>query len=264
MTHIMNTLTTTRIVFFSPTHTSEKIARAVGEGIGMPRRIETDLTQDEDSSPIEIKDELTILAAPVYGGRVAPTALKRMKRLRGNHSPAILIVVYGNRDYEDALIELRDMAVALGFIPLAGGAFVGEHSFSTPELPIAEGRPDETDLRKARRFGKECLEKWEQSADITTLSVKGNIPYKALTPGQPACPACNEKCFVCGECVDVCPTHAIRISDDGERIETDVNRCIKCCACVKVCPNSARIFSSPFAAILHEKFNARREPELFF
>lgn len=51
----MNPLTTTRIVYFSPTHTSEKIARAVGEGIGMPQRIETDLTFDESPSPIEIK-----------------------------------------------------------------------------------------------------------------------------------------------------------------------------------------------------------------
>ena len=69
----MTTFQTTHIVYFSPTHTSEKIARAIGEGIGMERRIETDLTLDEGTSPIEIKDSLTILAAPVYGGRVAPT-----------------------------------------------------------------------------------------------------------------------------------------------------------------------------------------------
>lgn len=263
-TDFMNTLTTTRIVYFSPTHTSEKIARAIGEGIGMPRRIETDLTLDEETSPIDIHDELTVLAAPVYGGRVAPAALQRMRRLKGNGSPAILAVVYGNRDYEDALIELRDVAASLGFIPLAGGAFVGEHSFSTPELPIAEGRPDEADLQKARLFGSESLRKWQDVGLAEELHVKGNIPYKTLPPSQPACPTCNENCFVCGECIEVCPTHAIHISDDKERIETEVDRCIKCCACVKACPNRARVFYSPFAAILHEKFSARREPELFF
>lgn len=260
----MNTLTTTRIVYFSPTHTSEKIARAIGEGTGMPRRIETDLTLDEGTSPIDIHDELTILAVPVYGGRVAPIALQRLKRLKGHGSPAILAVIYGNRDYEDALIELRDTAVSLGFTPLTGGAFIGEHSFSTPEMPIAEGRPDEKDLETARRFGKDSLNKWESIYEPDTLEVKGHVPYKSLPPSQPACPACNDNCFVCGECIDVCPTHAIRISADGSRIETDIDRCIKCCACVKVCPNHARVFDSPFAAILHQKFNTRREPEVFF
>ena len=53
---------TTHIVFFSPTHTSAKIARAIGDGIGMERRIETDLTLDESITPIEIKNALTIIA----------------------------------------------------------------------------------------------------------------------------------------------------------------------------------------------------------
>ena len=51
----MKTYTSNHIVFFSPTHTSAKIARAIGESIGMGRRIEIDLTTDENSSPIEIK-----------------------------------------------------------------------------------------------------------------------------------------------------------------------------------------------------------------
>lgn len=259
----MNTYTTTQLVFFSPTHTSAKIARAVGEGIGMGRRIETDLTLDEDLTPIEIRDALTVIAVPVYGGRVAPVALQRLKRLRGINAPAILITVYGNRDYEDALVELRDTAVELGFMPLSAAAFIGEHSYSTPARPIAAGRPDASDLQKAECFGQDSWKKLCEVSSLPELFVKGNTPYKKLKAGQPACPVCTENCFVCGECVEVCPTHAIRVSEDGSRIETDVNRCIKCCACVKVCPNEARIFDNPFAAILHERFNVPREPELF-
>lgn len=79
---------TTHIVFFSPTHTSAKIARAIGDGIGMGRRIETDLTLDESIMPIDIKNALTIIAVPVYAGRVAPIALQRIRRLRGEmHQP---------------------------------------------------------------------------------------------------------------------------------------------------------------------------------
>jgi len=287
----MNTYTTNHLVFFSPTHTSAKIARAIGEGIGMGRRIETDLTLDESDTPIEINDSLTVIAAPVYGGRVAPTALQRIKLLKGNNSPAIVVVVYGNRDYEDALLELRDTAVSLGFTPLAAGAFIGEHSYSTAEMPVAAGRPDDKDLQIASQFGKDCLKKLEEAVAsigelqttspsqqtehtqqsistelsnlISSFFVKGNFPYKVVPASQPSAPVCNEHCFVCGKCVEVCPTHAIRISDDGSHIETDITRCIRCCACVKECPNAARTYYSPFTAILHEKFSARREPELF-
>ena len=125
----MTTFQTTHIVYFSPTHTTEKIARAIAEGIGMERRIETDLTLDESVSAIEINHSLTILATPVYKGRVAPVALQRMKRLKASGSPVILVVVYGNRAYEDALVELRDMAIELGFTPLSAVAFIGEHSY---------------------------------------------------------------------------------------------------------------------------------------
>ena len=87
---------TTHIVFFSPTHTSAKIARAIGDGIGMERRIETDLTLDESITPIEIKNALTIIAVPVYAGRVAPIALQRIRRLKGENAPVVLVAVYGN------------------------------------------------------------------------------------------------------------------------------------------------------------------------
>ena len=244
MTSATTQLNGTRLIFFSPTHTSARIARAIGEGIGMGRRMETDLTLDEQTSPIEMNGELCVIAVPVYGGRVAATALQRLQRLKGNGSPAILVVVYGNRDYEDALLELRDTAVQLGFVPLTAGAFIGEHSFSTPELPIAAGRPDADDLQQAREFGKSSLEKWEKLQAARTPVTDG--------------------CFACGECIEVCPTHAIHFSEDQSSIETDIHKCIKCCACVKCCPNEAREFSTPFAAILHEKFSARRQPELFF
>ena len=222
---------TTHIVFFSPTHTSAKIARAIGDGIGMERRIETDLTLDESITPIEIKNALTIIAVPVYAGRVAPIALQRIRRLKGENAPVVLVSVYGNRDYEDALVELRDETTRLGFTPLAAGAFIGEHSYSRPGMPVAEGRPDANDLQIAEQFGKDCLK-------------------------------CTEECFACGECIEICPTHAIYLNQEG-KIETEIAKCIKCCACVKECPNGARIFDTPYTPMLHEKCAARREPELF-
>ena len=265
MTSATTQLNGTHLIFFSPTQTSARIARAIGEGIGMGRRMETDLTLDEQTSPIEMNGELCVIAVPVYGGRVAATALQRLQRLKGNGSPAILVVVYGNRDYEDALLELRDTAVQLGFVPLTAGAFIGEHSFSTPELPIAAGRPDADDLQQAREFGKSSLEKWEKlqaaGTPITELTVKGNFPYKVKGPNTPQTPeTVAELCTQCGFCIGICPVQAIRLE---EEIVSDAGRCIKCCACVKQCPNEARLFETPYTDLLFKNFSTRREPEIF-
>lgn len=241
----------------------------------MPRRIETDLTLDEETTPICIEDSLTIVAAPVYGGRIAEVAIERIKRLQGKNSPVIVVALYGNRDYEDALVELRDLTAGNGFTPLAAGAFIGEHSYSRANegMPIAAGRPDADDLAKAEAFGKACLDKLNAAiaekgtenilAEISNFFVKGNVPYKVITHGTPTCPVSTEDCFACGECIEVCPTHAISLSEDGNSIETDVNRCIRCCACVKECPAGARIYNTPYTARLFQNFSARREPETF-
>lgn len=258
----MKTYTSNHIVFFSPTHTSAKVARAIGEGIGMGRRIEIDLTTDEGNSVIEIQNSITIIAVPVYAGRVAPIALQRLRRLKGINAPVILIAVYGNRDYEDALVELRNETMLLGFTPLSAGAFIGEHSYSRPNMPIAEGRPDATDLQIAEQFGKDSLAKLEKTEELENFYIKGNVPYRSVGPSTPAAPISTEGCFACGECIEICPTHAITLSDEG-KIETEMEKCIKCCACVKECPNEARVFDTPYTPILHEKCAVRREPELF-
>ena len=232
----------------------------------MPRRIETDLTCDEATTSIHIEDSLTIVAAPVYGGLISETAMERISRLRGKNSPVIVVAVYGNRDYEDSLVQLRATLSTNGFTPLAAGAFIGEHSYSRPaeDMPIAQGRPDASVLQKAVAFGKACLEKLQQTdpASLSDFFVKGNIPWKTLTHGAPSCPESTDDCCACGQCIDVCPTHAISLSDDGQ-IETDVNRCIRCCACVKECPIGARIYNTPYTLKLFTNFKERREPETF-
>ena len=147
-------------VYFSPTHTSRRIAREVARGTGLGLLAEIDLTCEAGCDPIALpKDALILLAAPVYGGRVSPTALERLARLRGQGQAAVAVVVYGNRDYEDALLELSDRAKDWGLTPVAAGAFIGEHSYSRPSLPVAEGRPDEDDLKRCRDFAAAVMEK---------------------------------------------------------------------------------------------------------
>ena len=87
MTSATTQLNGTRLIFFSPTHTSARIARAIGEGIGMGRRMETDLTLDEQTSPIEMNGELCVIAVPVYGGRYGTPAPATTQRQRLTRHP---------------------------------------------------------------------------------------------------------------------------------------------------------------------------------
>lgn len=80
---------------------------------------EIDLTYPFADQKTIPSDTLTIIGVPTYAGRVAPTALERLQKIKGDNTPAITIVLYGNRDYEDALLELRDTVKQLGFIPVA-------------------------------------------------------------------------------------------------------------------------------------------------
>ena len=149
----MNTNTAITVICFSPTHTSKTIAEAVATGMARARcgsegnaeasascsmLVRTiDLTLDRSDEPITLTSgETVVLGAPVYAGRVAPEAVRRLKRIQvaaGASIPAVITVTYGNRDYEDALVELYDLALSLGLTPFAAGAFIGEHSYSTPE-----------------------------------------------------------------------------------------------------------------------------------
>lgn len=47
-----------------------------------------------------------------------------------------------------------------------------------------------------------------------------------------------EKCTGCGSCVDICPTEAIHLNDDGKAV-VDPDKCGDCGACVDECPSEA-------------------------
>ncbi|MBW2178677.1 MAG: flavodoxin family protein, partial [Deltaproteobacteria bacterium] len=148
-------LKTVKIAYFSPTKTTMKILEGIAEGLEAETVQHIDLTLPEagTSRPDEMQAELVLLGVPVYEGRVAKAAIPRLQQLKGNKTPVVVVVLYGNRDFEDALLELGDLAWELGFFPVAGGAFIGEHSFATETRPMANGRPDMKDITEAKAFG---------------------------------------------------------------------------------------------------------------
>ncbi|MCJ7632891.1 EFR1 family ferrodoxin [Candidatus Bathyarchaeota archaeon] len=260
-----------RLVYFSPTRTTKQIVEGIAKGIQYGLIEHLDLTPPVAKTQefTEFHEELAIIGTPVYGGRIPLDAVFRLQRLKANNTPAVVTVVYGNRAYEDALLELRDLASELGFKPIAGGAFIGEHSYSTEETPIASGRPDSKDLKKAMEFGKKIQEKIEEISrpkDIPPLQLPGNNPYRERSQRSEAISHVTdeEHCIKCGKCAEVCPTAAITIN---MFVMTKQDACIRCCACVKNCPTNARVMEHPLikktAKLLYINYNERKEPEIY-
>lgn len=271
---------TLRTLTFSPTGTTARIARAIASGIADTIKCEAtiyDTTYTSAEAFVATPDDITVIAAPVYGGKMAPIAKARMAEIKSQGSPCVLVAVYGNRAFENALNDMADFATSLGFVPVAAGAFIGEHSYSTQATPIAEGRPDANDIETAMEFGRNIglhhLDGTLASIDTTLLHdqpspeksllnfrnfVAGYQKQQAVAPVKFLPEVNTALCTQCGQCVDTCPTGAI--GDDC--LSVDSTKCIKCCACVKKCPANARTLQSPFAPILSQNFNIPKTPVL--
>lgn len=247
-------------LIFSPTGGTAACAAALADAWEGPWQT-VDLTDREDSrSGLAFGPEDLVLAAvPVYAGRVPASAAERIARLRGNGAAAVAVAVYGNRAFEDALLELEDVLLAAGFRCPAGVAALAEHSIVRQ---VAAGRPDSEDRMQLREFGKRIRRRLEKGAD-RPAQVPGSRPYRPYG-GIPMRPAAGEGCSGCGLCSEKCPVGAI----PAEAPETvDETRCISCMRCVAVCPNSARRLDPAALAAVEKKLKAacgtRRENQLF-
>jgi ferredoxin len=259
-----------KLVYYSPTGTGKTTVTAIMNGTGLDHDI-IDLTPPgSDIKNYEVSsDELALIAAPVYSGRISTVAANRIKKLKGYNTPAVLVVMYGNRAFEDALLELKNFTSELGFKAIAGAAFIGQHSFDSEKTPIATGRPDAEDLMKAEAFGEKIIEKLRGVGDIPELAVPGNYPYivhpQRIKQGGGLSPETNpETCILCGICARVCPTACIDVT---ESINTDKTKCTACSACVQNCPTSARNWTHERilrgANWLATEHDNRKEPEVF-
>jgi len=238
-------MNTVNVVYFSATGTTLQVVQKIAEGTGLTVK-ETDFTKLKfgPTPPAFPGDELVIVGLPVYVGRVPSMLVSYLRGLRGDGTPCVAVAVYGNRHFDDCLIEMCDILTEGGFSIIASAAFVGEHSFSDK---LGGGRPDENDKVLALAFGQDIRNKLNTGAALLAEGqIPGNRPYRDpfMPKGPPMGPEVGVACNRCGKCANACPTGAI---DQADVTQIDFAKCIRCRACAKTCPDSAiDILAAPF------------------
>ena len=264
-------LETVKLVYFSPTGTTKAVVRGIVHGLDPGTMEFVDITKPgARERPLRASEnELLVVAVPVYMGRVPALLIDWLNSIQSHNTPTVCVVVYGNRVYDDALLELKNIVVKCGGIPVSCAAYIGEHSFSNAETPVAKGRPDEDDLNHAEAFGQKIREKLQSISSVSQLSdvhVPGTYPYRGDSKLWVVdFIAVGDHCVQCGACAEACPVGAIDLHDSA-MIKKE--KCITCCACIKRCPQKARTMKPSSVKDAAKRLNALykewKAPEWFF
>ena len=247
-------------IVFSPTGGTKKAAECLTGALeGDVTTVDlTDSKQNFNAVSLT-KEDVAIISVPSYGGRVPAAAVERLCMIHGNDAKAVLVCVYGNRAYEDTLVELEDAAKQAGFQVIAAVAAIAEHSIARQ---FAACRPDAQDEAQLSDFAKQIQYKLSVS-DASKPAIPGNRPYKK-TGGAGMVPKATKECTKCGVCAAQCPVQAI---DKEEPKKVDEKVCISCMRCVAVCPQGARklnpVMLSGVSLMLNKVCSERKECELF-
>lgn len=227
-------------IYFSPSGSTKQVSEALAKAI-FPTGDSFDLLQCPSClegvrfTPYDV----VVVGMPVFAGRIPSTCAKQLLEMQGESTPAVIVAVYGNREYDDALVEMEDILVSQGFVVQGAAAVVARHSIF-PE--VAKGRPDAKDMEELNAFGLVCattIKNHIMGVETVSVKLKGNRPYRV--PGSvPLKPAGNDLCISCGLCARLCPVGAI---DSKTPRKTNKALCITCMACIYHCPQQARSLS---------------------
>ncbi len=250
---------TVHAVYFSPAQSTRKIVETITEGISS-KFIRHDITQGIKESIVFKSGEIAVIGVPSYSGRVPSLATQYLSEIKSKGAYAIIVCVYGNREYEDTLRELNMICQKSGFLTISSGAFIARHSIF-PEL--AKGRPDKNDLEKARQFGMQSLA-YLSTDKINVMQQTDNCLYRKVET-IPFVPKTNAHCNNCGICISLCPVNAI---DKSNPKKTNKKICITCAGCIERCPQNARRFKGILYNMIKKnfvkKYGKRKEVEVFF
>lgn len=250
-------------IVFSPTGGTQRVADVLAASLSGSdgNVVEHDLSDPFfNEGDIEVdENSIALVAMPCFGGRVPAVAMERLGRIKANGAKCVVVIVYGNRAYDDALLELKEGAAEAEFDVIAAISAIAEHSIMHQ---FATGEPNAEEATKLSVFARQILGKLHGEIPSDSFAVPGNNPYKKAA-ATPLVPKVNKRCTSCGTCAEKCPVTAINTVD----FAADKGICIACMRCIEVCPHDARSVSKVMvkiaSAAIKDECTKKKEPELF-
>ena len=167
-------------ICFSPTGTTERVVSALASALSAKYPAAGVFTYDftlpsaRESFPQLTSEDLVVFGMPTYAGRLPNLMVPYLKEsAQGNGALAVPVVTFGNRNFDNSLIELRDILEDHGFHTIAAAACSCEHSFS---YKLGAGRPDEADLAEIREFAGRIASKLVEIEKQHTEAAPVQVP----------------------------------------------------------------------------------------
>ena len=257
------------IVYFSQTGNTRKIATAIYAGMS-PVVEQCDIRRLKDVNPNgDLKDyDLIGLGAPVWGEGMPHIMgfIDNITRVEGKHAFAFCTHGTYPRSFLSSVVPgltQRGLTV-IGWNDWHGSVCIP----MMPKPYFTDGHPDEIDLKEARDFGRDLVERsrriYQGERHLIPVFSRGR-DYDEIygTMGRVLSEECAkagsypfkvnlDKCNQCNLCVENCPTNSIDFSESPPIFRPNYARCW---FCEQICPQGAIEYNwEPAAAATRKDF----------
>ena len=240
-----------RALVCSPTGGTMNAAYILASMLGEPEMIDQVPLPSRQETITFAKDELAILAAPAYAGKI-PAAPGLFENIKGDGTPCVVVATYGNREAENCNAQMAKLAADRGFVVIGTIKIITPHIFGAR---AGHSRPDVQDIPEIKAFAEGVKAKIK-AGNLTPVVPEGDPAIM----GKPTLHSVIDKqldaskCVGCGLCINNCSVGAI-----GNDLAINLEMCIECQRCSYICPVGARTYTTGWDGT-DAKYVAPRKP----